>query len=144
MHGELVGLHQLRLVLEFVFEPAERGLHGAVVEPVAHAQREEILAAVHALGVEAQLFQRSAGQLRKFNCKKPVTVERMIFERVLRDLRLAQIVFLEAIEIDDQNAVSFQVRQIHFQRGGIHGDKRIHANRRGCKRRWRRSGPGIR
>ena len=126
LHGELIGLHELRLVLEFVFEPAERGLHGAVVEPVAHAEGEEILAAVHALGVETQIFQGSARQLGKLDGEQAVTVEGVIFQRVLRDLSFAQIGFLEAIEIDDQNAIGLEVRQVHFQGGGIHGDERIH------------------
>src|SRR5208282_307422 len=45
LEGEAIGLGELRLALEFVLNPAERALHGAVVEPIAHAQGEEILAA---------------------------------------------------------------------------------------------------
>src|SRR5271156_1684381 len=51
----------------------------------------------------------------------------MILERADGDLRLAQIAFAKVIGIDDENAVGFQVRQVHFQRGGIHGDQYVHA-----------------
>ncbi len=42
-------------------------------------------------------------------------------------LRLAQIVFAEVVEVDDENAVGLEVREIHFQRGGIHGDQNVDA-----------------
>ena len=51
----------------------------------------------------------------------------MIFERADFYLSLTQIVFLEVVEVDDQDAVGFEVREIHFQRGGIHGDQDIDA-----------------
>jgi hypothetical protein len=76
---------------ELIFDPAERVIHRPVVEPVAHAQREEILAAVDALVVEPQVFQRGARELGQLDGKEPVAVERMVFERVRRHLRLAQI-----------------------------------------------------
>ncbi len=72
----------------------------AVIEPVAHAQSEEILAAVHALGVEPQFFQRGARQFGEFHGKEAIAIERMIFKKgSLNDLGLAKIrrVSLEAI-----------------------------------------------
>src|SRR5580692_3864962 len=127
LHRELIGGNQLRLVLEFIVEIAEGRLHGAVVEPVAHSESEEILAAVHALRVQADIFQRGAGELGELNGKKTIAIEGMIFERADGNLRLAQIAFSEVIGIDDEDAVGFQVRQVHFERGGIHGDQDVHA-----------------
>ena len=116
-----------RLGLEFVLDPAERGIHRAVVEPVAHAEREEILAAVDALGVEAEIFQRGARELGEFDRKEAIAVERMILERVHGHVRLAQIRFAEVVDIDDQDAVGLEVGEVHLQRGGIHGDQRVDA-----------------
>ena len=126
-HGERIGLDQVGLVLKFVVQVAKGGLHGAVVEPVAHAEGEEILAAVHAFGIEAEVLQRAASELGQFDRKEAIGVERMIFERADFYLSLTQIVFLEVVEVDDQDAVGFEVREIHFQRGGIHGDQDIDA-----------------
>src|ERR1700733_185473 len=49
----------------------------------------------------------------------------MIFERIRDNLRFAQIVGLKVVEIYDQDSVRFQIRQIHFQGGGIHGDQNV-------------------
>src|SRR6202041_3377590 len=127
LHRELIGGNQLRLVLEFIVEIAEGRLHGAVVEPVAHSQSEEIFAAVHAFRVQANIFQRGAGELGELNGKKTIAIQRMILERADGNLRLAQIAFSEVIGIDDEDPVGFQVRQVHFERGGIHGDQDVHA-----------------
>src|ERR1700675_3229932 len=69
LESELVGFDEQRLVLELFFDPADRRLHGAVVEPVAHAQREEILAAIHGLGVEAEMLQRTPREAFEFHGK---------------------------------------------------------------------------
>ena len=127
LHGEFIGGYQLRLALEFIVELAEGGLHGAVVEPVAHAEREEILAAVHALRIEADIFQRGAGELGELNGEKAIAIERMILERADGDLRFAQIAFTEVIGLTMRMPLVFKSAQIHFQRGGIHGDQDVHA-----------------
>ncbi len=51
----------------------------------------------------------------------------MILEGIRRHLRFAQVCLAEIVEIDDEDAVRLQVRQIHLQRGGIHRHQRIHA-----------------
>ena len=51
----------------------------------------------------------------------------MVLERIRGHLRFAQIGLAEIVEVDDQNPIGLQVRKVHFQRGGIHGDERVHA-----------------
>src|SRR6266850_5547930 len=53
---ELVRFHEQGLGLELFLDPADGWLHRAVVKPVAHAQGEKVLAAVHRLGIEAQML----------------------------------------------------------------------------------------
>src|SRR6266550_6717719 len=75
LQREFVCLHEQRLVLELFLNPADRGLHRAVVEPVAHPQREEVLAAVHRFRVEAQMFERAPRQTLQFHRKQPELIE---------------------------------------------------------------------
>src|SRR4029077_4332222 len=77
------------------------------------------------LGVEAQFLQRGAGEARELDGEKAVAVEGVIFERTYFDLRFAQIGFLEVVKVDDQDAVLFEVREIHSESRGIHGDERV-------------------
>src|ERR1700735_4188986 len=49
----------------------------------------------------------------------------MIFEGIRDNLRFAQIVGLKVVEIYYQNSVRFQIRQIHFQGGGVHRDQNV-------------------
>ena len=126
LHGQLVGFGQQRLVLELVVQPVKGVVHRAVVEPVAHAQREEILAAVHGLGVETEVFEGAAREALKFNGEKAKLVERVVFQRIHGHLRLAQVVFGEAVVVDDEDAVGLQVADVHLQRRGIHGHQHVH------------------
>ncbi len=122
LHSKAIGGDELRLAFEFVLEVAEGGVHRAVVEPVAHAEGEEILAAVHALGVEAEFFESGAGELGELDGEEAVAVERMVLQRTDCDLRFAKVVLFEIVEVDDQDSVGAQIGQVHFERGGIHGD----------------------
>ena len=125
LHGEAIGLDDARILFEFFLKPVERRLHRAVVKPIAHSQGEEIFAAIAAHGVEAEFFQGDAGEARQLDGKKAVAVESMVFDGVCGHLRFAQVGFLEIVKVDDEDAVLFQVRQIHFERGGVHGDERV-------------------
>ncbi len=125
-HGQLVGFGQQRLFAELFVNPANRGIDGAVIEPVAHAQREEVLAAVHALGVQAKVLERGAGQPLELDWEHAEFVERVVFQRIGGDMRLAQVRFLKAVRIDDQDSVGLQVGHVHFQRRRIHGHQHIH------------------
>src|SRR4029077_2866121 len=71
LQRELVGFHEQRLILELVFDPADRRLRGTVVKPVAHAQGEEILAAIHGLGVETQMLEGAAREPLELDGEKP-------------------------------------------------------------------------
>ena len=49
----------------------------------------------------------------------------MVFEGIRGDLRLAQVILLEAVAVDDQDAIGFQVGDVDFQRRRVHGDQNI-------------------
>jgi hypothetical protein len=123
----MVGAHQLGLLAKFLFDPAQRRRHRAVVKPIAHAEREEVFATIHAFCVEAEIFQGGASQARQFNREEPIAIEGMVLERIRSHLRFAQVDFAEIVEIDDEDAVFLQVRQIHLQRRGVHCDQHIDA-----------------
>ena len=114
LQRELVGFHQQRLVLELVFNPPDRRVHRAVIKPVAHAQREEVLAAVHGLGVESQMLKRAPRQPFELDRKEPELVEGMIFQRIRGHLRFAQVALFEAVAVDDQDPVGLKVSNIHL------------------------------
>src|SRR5215467_9646887 len=60
LQSQLVGFHQQRLLAELLFNPAVRGVCGSVVEPVAHSQGEEVLAAIHSFCVQAKMLKSRA------------------------------------------------------------------------------------
>jgi len=98
---------------------------GAVIEPVAHAQCEEVLATVHGLGVETEMLQGRTSQALQFYREHPEFIQRMIFQGIGGKASFAQIPFFEAVGVHDQNAVGLQVADIHLQRGRIHSDQHI-------------------
>src|SRR5258707_7800050 len=67
-------------------------------------------------------YPRQAFQLDR---KKPELVQRVVFQRIGGHLRLAQVRFLEAIGIDDENAVGLQVADVYLQCRRIHGDEDV-------------------
>ncbi len=74
-HGHLVGFDQQRLGLELGFNPLVGQVHGAVVEPIGHAQRKEVLAAVHGLGIQTQFRQSRARQALQADREHAVAVQ---------------------------------------------------------------------
>ena len=125
LQRQFVGLRQQRFLLELVIDPADRRLHRAVVQPVAHAQSEEVLATVHGFGVETQMLQGRARQTLQFHGEDAEFVERMVLERIGGQVRLAEVAFLEAVGVDDGDAIGLQVANIHLQGRRIHGDQYI-------------------
>jgi len=77
------------------------------------------------LASKTEMFQRTPREAFEFHGKKSEFVKRMIFQRVGSHLRLAQIVFREAVAVDDKDSVGFQVGDVDLQRGGIHGDQDV-------------------
>src|SRR5262249_18040508 len=49
----------------------------------------------------------------------------MVFQGIRSHLRLAQIVFLEAVTIDDQDSVGLQIAYIYLQCRGVHRDQDV-------------------
>ena len=114
LQRELVGFHQQRLVLELVLDPPDRRIHRAVVEPIAHAQREKVLAAVHGLGVKSQMFEGAPRQPFEFDRKQPEFIEGVVFQRIRGHLRFTQVALFEAVAVDDQDPVGLEVSNIHL------------------------------
>ena len=124
-HGQLVGFDQERFLGKFVFDPVGGGLHGAVVQPVAHAKCEEIFATANGLGVQAEMIEGHFGEALQFDGEEAELVERMVFEGIGSHLRFAKIGFRESVGIDDKDAVGLEVGEIHFEGGGVHGDENV-------------------
>src|SRR5262249_34860878 len=112
---------------ELVVDPADRGVHGAVVKPIAHAQGEEVFAAAYGLGVDAEVFESDLGEAFELDGEEAELVERMIFERIRGDLRVAEIGLGEGLVIDDENAVGLEISDIGLKRRGIHGDQYVNS-----------------
>ncbi len=91
LHGQSIGFGNKRLLLELVFDPADGGFHGAVVEPVAHAEGKEVLAAVHGLGIEAEVLESGASESLQFDREDAELIERMIFEGIGAEVGLAEV-----------------------------------------------------
>ena len=125
LHRELVGLGQHRLRPELLVEPAVRRVQRAVVEPVAHAEREEVLAPVHALGVEPEVLERRARELGELDREQPIALERAVLERAHRHLRLLEVGLLEVVDVDDQDPALLQVGQVHLERRRVHRDQHV-------------------
>ncbi len=73
------------------------------------------------------MLQGHACEALQLDGEEPELVQRMVFEGIGSHLRLAQIGFLKAVGIDDEDAVGFQVGYIDLQRRGIHGNQDIHS-----------------
>src|SRR3974390_3288999 len=118
--GELVGLGEQRLLFELVVDPADRRLHRAVVEPVAHAECEKVLAAVHGFRIEAQGVQGRPSETLEFDREDTKLVQSMVFERIRRQVGLAEIGLLEAVGVHDEDSVGFQITDVDLQRRRVH------------------------
>jgi hypothetical protein len=77
------------------------------------------------------MLKRGTRQALQFNREHAELVERVVFQRIRGDMRLAQIGFLETVGIDDQDSVGLQVGEIYLQRRGIHGHQNVHGIARG-------------
>ena len=127
--GQLVRLGDL--ALELGVDPAERAVHRAAEEPVAHAEGEEVLGPVDGLGVEANLLHGGLGQLEQVDGENAVARERTVLQRIRRDLGLLEVDLGKAVGIDDQDAAGLEVGEVGLERGGIHGDQDIDRVARG-------------
>ena len=127
LQGDLVGLHDLRVLLELRAYPFERRLHRAVVEPVEQAEREEVLAAIHLLArqLDAGLLQSADVDRRDRELVDAVAAQRIVFERVRRVVGLLQVLLVELVGVDDDCAAVFEVCEVHLKRRRVHGDQNV-------------------
>ena len=73
------------------------------------------------------MLQGHARQTLEVDRENAEFVQRMVFQRIRRHLRLAQIGLLEAVTVDDQNSVGLEVGNVHFERGGIHDHQDVNS-----------------
>ena len=78
LKGPGIGLHHRRVLGKLVPNPAQRGVHGSVIEPIDQSQREEILAAVGLAGAELHVGDRLAVQRVDRNSKDAKSFERIV------------------------------------------------------------------
>ena len=55
----------------------------------------------------------------------PIARERTIFERIRLVRGVVQVLFRKLVLVDDERAAFFEIRQIHFQRGRVHGHQNV-------------------
>ena len=113
--GDLLVLHP-----EFFFDKADRLVEGTVVHPVHQSEREEILRLVDEPGGEIHLRQRVRRQLGDADCVDLEALERVVFERVRRQSRHAQVFFRKRVLVHDDRPAVPQEFQIRNERGRVH------------------------
>jgi len=104
MEGLLVGLEQERVLLELVLDPAQRRSQGSVVEPIHHAQGEEVLAALDLRLGERHARQGVAREPRKLDGDDPELRKRAVLEGIGRVLDLGEVLRAEGVAVDDDEA----------------------------------------
>src|SRR6185437_7916928 len=68
---------------------------------------------------------RGSGELLKRNSEYPITVKRMVFQRIRGEMRFSKIVWGKTVVIYDQDTILPEVANIHLQRRGIHRDQHV-------------------
>ncbi len=139
LHGELVGFDQQRFLGELVLEPPVGRVHRAVEEPVAHAERKEVLAPVHALRVETQVAEGEAGELGQVHREETVALEGVVLEGAHLHLRLLEVDLLEVVDVDDEDPAALEVGQVGLEGRRVHCDQDVH----GVARRENVLGPEV-
>ena len=77
------------------------------------------------------MLQRGTSEALQFDGEDAELVQRMVFERIGGEVRLAQVAFLEGVGVDDGDAVWLQVANVDFQGRRIHGDQDVDGVTRG-------------
>src|SRR6202023_2206855 len=96
------------LLGEAALEPGDRRVERAAEQPVDHAESEEVLAAVHALGVQAGALEGAAGHGAEIGLEHAVALERaavQAVERVGGVTGAGEVALVELVAVDDQDAV---------------------------------------
>jgi len=145
-----VGSGYIRRVSELLVDPLHRRFQRTIVEPVDHAQGEEILRAVFLLSRQRHLFQRPGVECGHRDLDEPIRRQRTVVQRALLVSRLFQPLRVEGVGIDDDCAAPPQIAQVHLQRrrikhhqdiGGIAGRVNLMLRETDLKARHAGKGP---
>ena len=120
-----VGLGDVRQAAEAIFDPVERRLEVAVVEPVDQSEREEVLGPLGVLVGEAEIVDRRYRGRRDRRFNDAVAVERAVAERIAGVVGLLQVARGEGVLVDDQQTALGQGGEVRLERGGVHRHERV-------------------
>jgi len=71
------------------------------------------------------MAQGRARETLEFDGEDTELVQRMIFERIRRQVGLAEIGLLEAVGVHDEDSVGFQITNVDLQRRRVHCNQHI-------------------
>ncbi len=125
LQGSLVGLDDDGSLGELVFDPAQRRVHGALVEPEHDAQGEEVLGQVDLLGRHLETLERAGVEGRDGDLEERVVLERAVRQRVAGVAGLGQVAGREGIAVDDQGPARGQIHDVRLERGRVHGHEHV-------------------
>ena len=106
-------------------DKSQGGIHVSAVEPVDQPHREKVFATIGILGAETKLGHRFFGEPRHRDLDQAIVFHRGIFKRTRVQLRELEILFLEAIFVDDQQSSFGEVCHVRDQCGGVHRDQSV-------------------
>jgi hypothetical protein len=115
-----VGFADGRGLLETLLDPADGRLDRALEEPRGEAEREEVARTHHGARRQPHVVEGVDRQLGDVDREDLKAVERAVGQRVGRVLRLLEVLLVELLLVDDENAVGLEVIDVDLERGRIH------------------------
>lgn len=122
-----IGLEHSGILGELIPDPLQRRFQGPIVQPEDQAQGEEIPAAVSLTLAELDVGQGRPVERGDRGLQQLIPFQRSVFQGVGGVAGLVQVGRAETIGIDDEDAAVFQVLEVRFQGGGVHGHQGIEA-----------------
>jgi hypothetical protein len=96
-----------------------------VIQPRRHADAEEVAAAEDGTRGEVHLLQRGGREPGDVGLEDLVPVERPVLERVLLVVGLGQVLLVESLAVDDEDAARLEIVDVDAERRRIHRDQHV-------------------